>query len=381
MNKRFLTPIVFILLVSLIHSTASGKTSSDSLFINIDQHNLKKKDTLSFDCTYKYEGVSRSRISLDVIIENIEKTKQWKFRYPLVNGNVSPSIVVGDEIPEGKYAITFLIHNDFLSIKGLIKDFSPKSKGYNYLLLTKNKDSYIGFLTPESAGYFTTPRMIFEDTARIIFSENGRKYQNLYIDLKTFLDSTYKPISMMTDFITIGSIKNKMDTTTKENYKFDLEKNKRFTLEEVTVKSFLKKKVDLFDEEYSSGLFKFGFPQIFDGLESPQIGNSMDLFNFLQGRVAGLQVKRDVMGNYILQWRGSNVDVFLDEFKVENEMASYVNTNDIAMIKVFSPMSGGPTGNGAIAIYTKRGAYYNENSTRRYNFQVFGYSPMLSIWK
>jgi hypothetical protein len=161
----------------------------------------------------------------------------------------------------------------------------------------------------------------------------------------------------------------------------DLNEKKHFTLNQVTVKSVLKKKVELFDEEYSSGLFKFGFPQIFDGIEGNQIGYSMDIFSFLQGRVAGLQVKRNSMGNYNLKWRDGNVDVYLDEFKVDNEMASYVNTNDIAMIKVFPPFSGGPSGNGSIAIYTKRGAYYSENSSRKYNFEVIGYNPEICTWQ
>jgi len=87
------------------------------------------------------------------------------------------------------------------------------------------------------------------------------------------------------------------------------------------------------------------------------------------------------MGGYMLKWREGRVDIFLDEFKVDNEMASYVNTNDIAMIKVFPPMSGGPTANGSIAIYTKRGDYYTENSGRKYNFQVVGYSSEITTWK
>lgn len=388
MYKLFIIQIVFCI---LIYSSTIGQSISiadtaitskkDTLLINIQQPNLNYGDTLFFDCTYKYENISKSRISLNVVIENIEKTKQWKFRYPLIDGNVSPSIVIGRNIPSGNYAITFLVHNDFLSIKGIIKDFSAKSKGLDYLLLTKDKNAYIGSLTPEESGYFTTPKMIFEDTARIVFSESKSKSPNLYIDLKTYLDSTYKPISILTKFITIGNIKNEIGKAAIENYKFDLNKNSNYTLEEVTVKSAVKKRVELFDEEYSSGLFKFGSPKIFDGIESNQIGNSIDIFNFLQSRVAGLRLSRDMLGNYNIRWREQNVDVYLDEFKVENQMASYVNPYDIAMVKVFPPMSGGPTGNGAIAIYTKRGAYYNETSTRKYNFQVIGYSPMQGIWK
>jgi hypothetical protein len=377
--KKISSPIIFILL--FVIAKVGHANYADSLFVSIEKHDLKIKDTLFFECNYKFQDPAKSKITLNVVIENLEKTKQWKFRYPLMNGNSAPGIVIGDNIPDGKYAVTFLLQNDFLRVKGKIKDFDTKSKGVNYLLLTKNKDSYIGFLNPEQSGYFTTPKMIFEDTARIVFSETGKKNQRLFIDLETYLDSTYTPIAKMTEFINIGNMETKVDTTLVEHYQYDPNTNKKFTLNEVTVKSVNKKKVELFDEEYASGLFKFGFPQIFDGIEGTQIGNSIDIFNFLQGRVAGLKVSRDAFGNYNLKWRESNVDVYLDEFKVENDMASYVNTNDIAMVKVFPPMGGGPTGNGAIAIYTKRGTYYTENSTRKYNFQVIGYTPEIFTWK
>jgi hypothetical protein len=373
------SPIIFLLLLFIGNS--ANASNADTLLVTIEKHELQKKDTLFIDCNFKFQNPAKSKITLNVVIENLEKTKQWKFRYPLINGNSAPGIIIGDNIPDGKYAITYLLQSDFLRIKGKIKDFDTKSKGINYLLLTKNKDSYIGFLSPEPSGYFTTPKMIFEDTARIVFSETGKKNQRLFIDLETYLDSTFTPIARVTDFINIGNAKTKVDSSLLEHYQFDPAANKKFTLHEVTVKSALKKKVELFDDEYASGLFKFGSPQIFDGIDGTQIGNAMDIFSFLQGRVAGLKINRDAMGNYALRWRESNVDVYIDEFKVENEMASYVNTNDIAMVKVFSPMGGGPTGNGAIAIYTKRGAYYTENSTRKYNFQVIGYTPEISTWK
>jgi hypothetical protein len=376
---KITSPILFLFLL-LIGNSAKAN-NADTLSITIEKHQLQKKDTLFFECNYKFQDPAKSKITLNVVIENLEKTKQWKFRYPLINGNSTPGIIIGDKIPDGKYAISYLLQNDFLRVKGKIKDFNQKSKGINYLLLTKNKDSYIGFLNPQESGYFSTPKMIFEDTARIVFSETGKKNQRLYIDLETYLDSTFTPIGKVTEFINIGNVDTLKDKALVENYNFDPNTNKKFTLNEVTVKSVAKKRVELFDEEYATGLFKFGFPQIFDGIEGTQIGNATDIFSFLQGRVAGLKVNRDAFGNYNLKWREMNVDVYMDEFKVENEMASYVNTNDIAMVKVFPPMSGGPTGNGAIAIYTKRGAYYTENSTRKYNFQVIGYTPDISTWK
>ena len=371
---------LYILLV-LICFTFSSK-AADSLFINIEQHVLKNNDTLYFNCNYKFENPKLSKITLNVIIENLDKTKNWKFRYPLMDGYNESSLVVGKDIPAGKYAITFLLQQNFLNVKGQVKDFNPtKSKGINYLLLSKQKDAYLDFIKPDALGYFTTPKMIFEDTAKIVFSEIGKKNQNLFINLSTYLDSAYTPIAKHTEFISIGAQNKEDSVITSIPYDFDYKNYNSFTLNEVVVKSTMKKKVDQYNETYSTGLFTFGSPQIFDGIEGNQIGYAPDIFSFLQGRVAGLRVDRDPFGSANLRWREGNVDVYLDEFKVSNEMAAYVNTNDIAMVKVFAPMSGGPTGNGCIAIYTKRGIYYDERSSRKYNFQVLGYTPQLSVWK
>jgi hypothetical protein len=355
--------------------------ATDSLFVKINSHQLAKNDTLIFDCLFKYENINESKITLNIVIENIEKTKQWKFRYPLLKGYSAPALIIGDSIPNGNYAVNFLIQKDFLVIAGKVKDHNQKSKGLNYLMLGKNRASFFDVIKADPLGNFTTHKILFEDTARFVFSEIGKKNEYLYIDLKTTIDSTYTPIAHKTEFITIGNSKVNNDSSMFNTYKFNaIDNNEKYTLKEVVVKSIKKKKVDLFDEQYATGLFKFGFPTIFDGLESNEMGNSMDIFNYLQGRVAGLTINRDVTGNYVLNWRGGIVDIYLDEFKVDDDIASYVNSNDIAMIKVYPPLSGGPTGNGTIAIYTKRGAFA-DNMSRKYNFLVYGYTPLLSTWK
>jgi hypothetical protein len=320
-------------------------------------------------------------MTLNVIIENVEKTKQWRFRYPLLQGNSSPILIIDSTIEEGRYAINFIVQKDFLKLEGKVKNFSPKSKGFNYFMVGKNKANYLNMLTPEKSGYFSTPKLLFEDTAQFVFSEIGTKNNYLYIDLKTSIDSFFTPIAQHTEFVTIGSQNLKIDTSAEAEYSFDMiELDPKFTLNEVVVNSIKKKKVEVFDEQYASTLFKFGFPTIFDGIESHEIGNSMDVFAFLQGRAAGLNISRDNTGGYNLSWRGGPVDVFLDEMRVDDNISNFINTNDIAMVKVFPPMSGGPTGNGAIAIYTKRGGYLDDIS-RKYHFKVNGYSPQMSTWK
>src|SRR5262249_46388444 len=61
------------------------------------------------------------------------------------------------------------------------------------------------------------------------------------------------------------------------------------TLENVTVKSRTKSPIQLMDEKYASGLF-IGDAYQFDLVNDPAALGSLDIFNYLQGKVAGLQV-------------------------------------------------------------------------------------------
>jgi hypothetical protein len=368
----------YIIILSIIFSNLA--TASDSLIVKMEKRHFNKKDTILFDCNFKYNNTDENKITLNIVIENLQKTKQWKFRYPLLQGYSAPAIIIDSSISDGNYAVNFMVQKDFLKIIGKVRNPNPKSKGFNYLMLGKDKSNYIGLLNADANGNFSTPKMLFEDTARFVFSEIGKKNQYLYIDINTPIDSIYTPLAQKIEFIQIGTNTNLIDSNNIQSYKFNNASTTQFTLNEVIVKSIKKKKVELFDEAYSSGLFKFGFPQIFDGLESDEIANSMDIFTFLQGSVAGLNIKKDFTGSYVITWRGGLVDIYLDEFKVDDDIASYVNSNDIAMVKVFPPLSGGPTGNGAIALYTKRGEF-SDNVSRKYNFLVKGYTPLLSHWK
>jgi hypothetical protein len=127
------------------------------------------------------------------------------------------------------------------------------------------------------------------------------------------------------------------------------------TLENVTVKSRTKSPLQLMDEKYASGMFQ-GDGQQFDLVNDPFAGSAMNIFTYLQGKVAGLQVNAGA-GTPSLQWRGGSPQLFLDETPADPELVSSVNVNDVAYIKVFRPpfMGSSNGANGAIAIYTRRG--------------------------
>ncbi|MEO6683789.1 MAG: hypothetical protein ABIN48_13285, partial [Ginsengibacter sp.] len=58
-----------------------------------------------------------------------------------------------------------------------------------------------------------------------------------------------------------------------------------------------------------------------------------------------------------LTWRGGSPGIYLDEMPVNADMISGISVTDVAYIKVIRPPFLGATGggNGAIAIYTRRG--------------------------
>jgi hypothetical protein len=128
-------------------------------------------------------------------------------------------------------------------------------------------------------------------------------------------------------------------------------------LAEVTVRRRVKSDKEKLDEDYASGLFSGGNATIFDLLNNTGQYGAVDIFTYLQGRVAGLQITNNGPTPSLL-WRGSTPAVFLNEMQADAGQIKNINISEIAMVKVFSPGSAGAisnSGGGVIAVYTKKG--------------------------
>ena len=127
-------------------------------------------------------------------------------------------------------------------------------------------------------------------------------------------------------------------------------------LETVTIKRKSKSPVDIMDEKYASGMFQGGDGYQFDVVNDPFAASSINIFSYLQGKVAGLQINTS-SNPPTLTWRGGAPGIYLDEMQASADMISTVSVSDIAYIKVLRPPFMGASGgaNGAIAIYTRRG--------------------------
>lgn len=114
--------------------------------------------------------------------------------------------------------------------------------------------------------------------------------------------------------------------------------------------------LDELDEKYTSSLFKGDNAYRLAPMYDPAAAGSFTIFQYLQGRVPGLIVSRTNGFSPIVRFRSGYPTLFLDEMRVDAQMLSMVNVNDIAYVKVFrQPFVGAFGSNSAIAVYTKDG--------------------------
>jgi hypothetical protein len=128
-------------------------------------------------------------------------------------------------------------------------------------------------------------------------------------------------------------------------------------LDNVVIKAKTKTPVQVLDEKYASGMFAgSGDGYQFDLINDKLAGISPNIFTYLQGKVAGLNINA-AGGTPTVDWRGGAPLLFLDEMPVDASFLSSVSVDNVAYIKVFRPPFYGASGgsSGAIAIYTRRG--------------------------
>ena len=139
-----------------------------------------------------------------------------------------------------------------------------------------------------------------------------------------------------------------------------VEDQKVKTLASVTVRGRVKTDAEKLDERYASGMFSGGDAYTYDLIDDPLASAMMDIFQYLQGKVPGLQITtgNGPGGAPSLSWRGGKPSLYLNEMQVDASQLQSTPVSDIAMVKVFRPGSGVGFGGGAggvIAIYTKKG--------------------------
>jgi hypothetical protein len=235
----------------------------------------------------------------------------------------------------------------------------------NVFMQAKDSSRQLFFLSIDSTGKFKQDGLVFFDTVSVFYQFNNNKFL-ANKSVVNFSNGTLKnpgtvkpdsawrvPMPVDTSLLNRG----KYFAREAERLKPELEKKVK-TLETVTVKARTKSKQQIMDEKYTSGLFTGGDATTFDLTEDMSALGSLNIFSYLQGRVAGLQITTGG-GGTSLQWRNATPSLFLNEMPVDVQAIENIPVTDIAYVKAFRPPFFGAIGGGAggaIAIYTKKGA-------------------------
>ncbi|OIR05066.1 hypothetical protein GALL_128820 [mine drainage metagenome] len=144
------------------------------------------------------------------------------------------------------------------------------------------------------------------------------------------------------------------------------------TLKDVVVTSRLKPKtvLDVADDKYTTGAFSFEAKDRVDVKSDPSAYTYMDIFRYLQIRIAGLDISPVQQGSasdalYNISLRGESPTLYLNEMQTDVAALASIPMSDIAYIKIFSTPFVLATGNGfggAIAVYTRKGDERLNNS-------------------
>lgn len=305
-----------------------------------------------------------------------------------------------EALSKGKLPVIKNPEQDYLSLKVDVLGVDPykisKDESLNVIISKKDSSTQMLSVPHLTGGKFGLTGLMFYDTARAfyMFNVNHKLSNEAAITFNTGLikgGKASRPGTQAFDGWTAE------DSMWLQRNRFIAQEAARIkpivdqkvkTLESVTVKGRVKSDKEKLDEKYASGMFAGGDAYTFDLVNDPYAVSMMDIFQYLQGKVAGLQITtgNGPGGAPSLQWRGSTPSLYLNEMQVDPQQLQSTPVSDVAMVKVFRPGSGVGFGGGAggvIAVYTKKGGDEKRNDA---NFKgldrtlLVGYSPVRQFY-
>lgn len=291
--------------------------------------------------------------------------------------------VLAGKFPKIKYAPT-----DYLSLNGKVSGLTKTQliqQELTGIVEVKGKHDFVT-IPVDPDGNFAVEGLIFFDTAKIYYQFNNDKDKILTsrasFDIKSNLMKAAAAIKLDTNAVYHTVLPpqdvwaSNLELSEKNLAVLDARRKVQM-LEAVTVTGRQKSKKDLMNEQYTSGMFASNDAFTFLMEDDPTAQGSMTILNYLQGKVAGLQISG--MGQQMsMTWRGAQPALFLNEMQSDVGMIQNLSMADVAMVKVFRPPFFGAQGGGAggaIAVYTKKGANAF-NDVKGLDFtQIAGYSP------
>lgn len=295
-----------------------------------------------------------------------------------------------EDVIAGKLPVIKNIPQPYVTVNGQVlglRSGDLVNKDLSLILETKKNNSQFLMVPVSPKGEFVVNNLVFYDTAKLYYQFNNDKDKRLtsiasFNFRNTFLNFPGKPVRDLLPYLkpvipdSSALKKNEAMAKARREEFFEGIKVKELAGVEVTARQ--KSSAQKLDEEYTSGLFTGGDGYTFAVEEDPFAASSMSVLDYLQGKVAGLQISNTGPGGGNLSWRGGTPALFLNEMITDVGLIQSTPMSNVALIKVFRPPFIGATGGGAggaIAIYTKKGASRNSDVKGLSFTSVVGYSP------
>ncbi|TAD86379.1 MAG: hypothetical protein EAY75_08650 [Bacteroidetes bacterium] len=366
------------ILIGLCFAAPLWGLAQATLILRTQPTALKPGATLLLEATYQNPGVKTPKYStLHIAIEAADQRLQWQLRYPLVDGLATAAIALPDSLPKGVYVLRAKVQREMVHVLGRVKGKKPPPV-INALAMKGKEMVFAKPVNVDADGYFQLQNLLFEERATLVFTPIDKSKNNwLDVEVETPVDSSFYAFAECTLRLPVGVPATDTLTAGASGPKTADNGN---TLQNVVVTGKAKTNLDKFADRYVSGFF-LGNGYTFDGIDDQQLSTALTVFDFLIGRVPGLNILRngtDVEPN--VTWRDAEPAYFVDEIQTDLQGILSISTPDIAMVKVMRPpffgvIMGGA--GGAIAVYTKREGSNYGTYGNRFKFVITGYTPQL----
>ncbi|MCW3080962.1 hypothetical protein [Segetibacter sp.] len=363
----------------LLAVAVQAQQAKGQLDIQLNKNILQPGDSLIIRVDYKDGGgqiLNQSAATLELLVEN-EQGLRTRLRWPVMNGQASGALYLPDSLPHGKYTLLAGLQQRFFEVIGKIQE-AKNIGSIQAMLLTKAGDWAEQEVPVAPDGTFAIRNWLFEDDALMAFSATKNNNQPLNIRISTQLDSSYAPLAVAGRAFYIGNPLSAVRQTLTQPVETSQSAfaDQGTILPAVLVRTTAKGPAEQFNEEHASGLFRSGNERLLSIMTDASALSAPNIFFYLQGRVAGLQIAQGGFNGGMARWRGRPVTFFVDEVRVSGQQVANIPMTDIAIVKAFPPpFFGAPGGGGAIAIYTRRGGEANYLPANRQVFKVRGYTP------
>ncbi|GAA0545527.1 MG2 domain-containing protein [Chitinophaga japonensis] len=236
-------------------------------------------------------------------------------------------------------------------------------------------------------GEFSIPNLSFLDTALVYYQGNDqqKRWKDVTVKFNTHFFENTAPVTVAYPL----RLPPKLDNSVLKDYLATADDGNRvrrsissraILLREVNITERKIRQEESLEKRYATGLFAGGDGYTFD--MTKENNSYMNIFQYLQSRVAGLQITGN-LNDPSLMWRGGRPALYLNEMPSDASMLSGIPVTDIAMVKVFRPpfMGGFGGANGAIAVYTKKGGEGGDDSMRGFElYRKPGYAVVKEFY-